>query len=248
MSRHLGGRGLAAVHWGAAYPAIHLFQLSSSRHIEVARRIRPSEPASITCERGPARRLGSAASSSGETASAWLGSFGRRATRGADKGHRPGPRGNLRRGAMRRARGSCGSAGCLQACNFLAGDLSFASHHGLDPIWPRLVELGELVERLGRRAAPAVEGFFKLGGQRQQRQVMGDRRWSMPIRLAISALFAGIDTRAHEPREIERRQAVAFLVLGHLRVDVMGVRADDDRHFSSPAPRGAQPLGAEEER
>ena len=43
------------------------------------------------------------------------------------------------------------------------------------------------------------------------------------MRLAISAFgFAGIDARAHELGEIERRQAVTLLVLGDLGVDVMG--------------------------
>jgi hypothetical protein len=32
--------------------------------------------------------------------------------------------------------------------------------------------------------------------------------------------IAGIDARAHESGEIERRQAVALLVLGDLRIDV----------------------------
>ena len=42
--------------------------------------------------------------------------------------------------------------------------------------------------------------------------------------------FAGIYARAHEPGEIERRQAMTLLVLGNLSVDVMGFGADDDRN------------------
>ena len=42
--------------------------------------------------------------------------------------------------------------------------------------------------------------------------------------------IARIDARAHEPAEIERRQAMALLVLGDLRVGVVGRRADDDRN------------------
>ena len=34
---------------------------------------------------------------------------------------------------------------------------------------------------------------------------------------------AGIRARAHEPGEIERRQAMTLLVLGDLSVDVMGL-------------------------
>ena len=58
--------------------------------------------------------------------------------------------------------------------------------------------------------------------------------------------LAGIDARTHEPGEIERRQAVTLLVLGDLRIDVMGDRADDDGDGLEPCPLGGtQTLGAE---
>ena len=47
---------------------------------------------------------------------------------------------------------------------------------------------------------------------------------------------AGLHTRAHEPGQIERRQAVTLLVLGDLGVDVMGLRADDDGDCLEPRP------------
>ena len=60
--------------------------------------------------------------------------------------------------------------------------------------------------------------------------------------------FAGIGARAYEPGEIERRQAMTLLVLGDLRVAVMGVRADDDRHDLEPGlPGSTQALGAEDD-
>ena len=59
---------------------------------------------------------------------------------------------------------------------------------------------------------------------------------------------AGIDARAHESGEIERRQAVALLVLSDLSVDIMGLGADDDRHdFKAGSLRCAEALSAEED-
>ena len=60
--------------------------------------------------------------------------------------------------------------------------------------------------------------------------------------------LAGIGARAHEAGEIEGRQAVTLLVLGDLSVDVMGVRADDDRDGLEPClPCGTKTLCAEED-
>ena len=60
--------------------------------------------------------------------------------------------------------------------------------------------------------------------------------------------FAGICARAHEASEIEWRQAMTLLVLGDLRVGIVGLRADDDRDGLEPGlPRGTQTLRAEED-
>lgn len=60
--------------------------------------------------------------------------------------------------------------------------------------------------------------------------------------------FTGVGPRAHELRQVERRQPVALLVLGHLRVDVMGRSADDDGHLSETGlPGRAYTLCAEED-
>ena len=111
------------------------------------------------------------------------------------------------------------------------------------------MELAQLVESPRRRAAAALERLVELGRQVQQRQVVRDGRLvdsHPPGDLGVR--FARIDARAHEPGEIDRRQAVALLVLGDLGVGVMGLRADDDGNGLEPRLlRGAQTLGAEED-
>ena len=63
----------------------------------------------------------------------------------------------------------------------------------------------------------------------------------------LGVRFAGVHARAHEPGEIDRREAVALLVLGDLGVGVMDLRADDDGNSLEPCLlRGAQTLGTEE--
>ena len=45
----------------------------------------------------------------------------------------------------------------------------------------------------------------------------------------LSVGVTRVGARAHEPGEIEGRQRITLLVLGDLVIDVMGLRADDDR-------------------
>jgi len=140
-------------------------------------------------------------------------------------------------------------SGCpLDGGDRTACDLALATDDGLDLLGPCLLQLGEFVEGSRRRAAAASKGFFELGSQRQKGEMVGDARQidAQPLGdLGIG--FAGIGARAYEPGEIERRQAVTFLVLSDLRLDVMGWRAHDDRHdLESRPPRRTQALGAED--
>ena len=112
-----------------------------------------------------------------------------------------------------------------------------------------LCSLRELVERSRRRAAARFRASSSSGGK-----VSSARWWATLVRSMPSPLgdlgvgVAGVRARAHEPGEVERRQAMTLLVLGDLSVGVMGVRADDDRDGLEPRPlRGTQALGAEED-
>ena len=63
----------------------------------------------------------------------------------------------------------------------------------------------------------------------------------MPSRLAIVGVrFALVDLRADEARQVERRQAVALLVLGNLRVGIGRRIAHDHGHFFNPARLAAR--------
>ena len=55
-----------------------------------------------------------------------------------------------------------------------------------------------------------------------------------------------VETRAHEPCEVERREPVALLVLGDLRVRIVRSDIDDDRHLAQARELGStKPLRTE---
>ena len=133
------------------------------------------------------------------------------------------------RGLPRAAGGSASpglgrNASRLQRRDRSPGDRRVAGGDGFHLVRLLLVELAQLVERPRRRAAAALERLVELGRQVEQRQVVRDGRLVDPHPPGdLGVRFARIDARAHEPGEVDRRQAVTLLVLGDLGVGVVGL-------------------------
>jgi hypothetical protein len=99
----------------------------------------------------------------------------------------------------------------------------------------------------GRCAPASLHRIIEHRRKFQQRQVVrhsgqvqaelpGDGRVRVP----------GIHLRTDEPRQLERGQPVALLVLGDLGIAICRQVANNDRNLKKPsADRSAQPLGAE---
>ena len=88
------------------------------------------------------------------------------------------------------------------------------------------------MQRARRGAAARLQGLVEFRRQVQQRQVVGHRRQVHAEPSGDRGVrLAGLDAPLNEARQIERRQAVALLVLGDLGIGVGRLVADDDRHF-----------------
>ncbi len=144
------------------------------------------------------------------------------------------------------------SAGLLRwlgtnCINGTARDLRVAVEKRPRPFWFLSMQLAQLIERARRGAATRLHRLVQLGRQIEQREVvchgglihaqpLGDRR----VRVA------GIGPCPYEARQVERRQAVALLILGNLHVGIGRCLAQYHGHLGQPRTACCPPaLGAE---